>query len=215
MKSMHLLSKNEDGFVLITAMVMLVILTLIGTFALNTTQFELQIAGNDRVAKQTFYQADGGTELAERLIFENAVCYNSGGFTKNESNPPSRNINKVRVHRLNLLDNLVGPDGTLSITPPSDSDRDATYYIDTLGDEATPHTNFKVAGQIHPTPGSGMQMVSGYEGLGSGTAAGGAHALFAMYSQHKGVLGSESVVATEWQLSLHLINYASSYDCKY
>lgn len=214
MKSMNYLFKNEDGFVLVTAMVMLVILTLLGTFALNTTIFELQISGNDRVAKQTFYQADGGTYLAERLTFENAVCYNFGGFTETETNPSATRINKVKVERLNLMDNLFYPEETLSITPPTDTARDAVYY-DTWNSDATPHTNINVAGQIKFTPGSGLQMISGYEGLGSGTAAGGTHILYAINSQHNGVRDSESLVGTEWQLSLHLINNASSYDCNY
>ncbi len=68
MNSLHYLSKNEDGFVLITAMVMLVILSLLGTFALNTTNFELLIAGNDRSHKEAFYSADSGIYTAAKVI---------------------------------------------------------------------------------------------------------------------------------------------------
>lgn len=51
---------NEKGFALITTLLVLSILTFIGIAALNTTSFELKIAGNERVAYQRFYTADSG-----------------------------------------------------------------------------------------------------------------------------------------------------------
>lgn len=49
---------NEKGFVLITALLMLVVLLIIGIAATNTTTIELQISGNDKAAKQIFYAAE-------------------------------------------------------------------------------------------------------------------------------------------------------------
>ena len=51
---------NEQGFVLVLSMVMLVILSLMGSFALNNTRMELQISGNERIAKDMFYVAESG-----------------------------------------------------------------------------------------------------------------------------------------------------------
>lgn len=51
---------NQDGFVLIVAMMILIILSLIGTYALNTTDIELRIAGNERQEKQIFYGTESG-----------------------------------------------------------------------------------------------------------------------------------------------------------
>lgn len=51
---------NENGFVLVLCLVMLTILSVIGIAALNTTDVELQIAGNDKVEKQVFYGAESG-----------------------------------------------------------------------------------------------------------------------------------------------------------
>ncbi len=53
-----LMADNENGFALITAMMMLVVLTLIGIAATNTTVFELQVASNERVAYDRFHVAD-------------------------------------------------------------------------------------------------------------------------------------------------------------
>jgi len=51
---------NEQGFVLVLSMVMLVILSLMGSFALNNTRMELQISGNERAAQDMFYVAESG-----------------------------------------------------------------------------------------------------------------------------------------------------------
>ncbi|MBV5329868.1 MAG: hypothetical protein JZU65_19945 [Chlorobium sp.] len=49
---------NEEGFVLVTSLMIMVILILFGIFALNTTTTELRVAGNDRVAKEDFYNQE-------------------------------------------------------------------------------------------------------------------------------------------------------------
>lgn len=56
--------QNEQGFVLITSMMMLVVLMIIGIAATNTTVLELQISGNDKMSTQTFYRADAATREA-------------------------------------------------------------------------------------------------------------------------------------------------------
>lgn len=58
------LQKNEDGFALISTVLVLAILTFIGIAATNTATFELKIAGNERVANQGFYIADSGWKRA-------------------------------------------------------------------------------------------------------------------------------------------------------
>lgn len=55
---------NEQGFVLISAMLFLLILTVIGVMATNTTTVELQIASNDRTVKTDFYNKEMGLVTA-------------------------------------------------------------------------------------------------------------------------------------------------------
>jgi hypothetical protein len=52
--------RNEDGNVLITAFIILVVLTLIGVFATRTAQMDMQIASNEIPYKRNFYLAEGG-----------------------------------------------------------------------------------------------------------------------------------------------------------
>jgi Tfp pilus assembly protein PilX len=52
--------RSEEGNVLITAFIFLVIVTLIGVFATRTAQMDLQIAANEIPYKRNFYIAEGG-----------------------------------------------------------------------------------------------------------------------------------------------------------
>ena len=49
---------NQQGFALISVMLFLVLLTVIGIAALNTTSVELQITGNDRIYRTDFYNQE-------------------------------------------------------------------------------------------------------------------------------------------------------------
>jgi len=74
--------KNQDGFALITAMIMMVVLTFLGMAATNTAIMELNIAGNERQASQRFYTADSGWKQG-------------GSFLNNTATPPPR-VNQTK-----------------------------------------------------------------------------------------------------------------------
>lgn len=59
---------NSDGFILVTAMWIMVILVLIGLASVRSTSIELLIAANDKFHKMAFYNADGGVSTAPKLI---------------------------------------------------------------------------------------------------------------------------------------------------
>ncbi|MCD4718377.1 MAG: pilus assembly PilX N-terminal domain-containing protein [Desulfobacula sp.] len=61
---------SQDGFALIGSMLFLVVLTIIGIAATNTTSIEVGIAGNERVYKQNFYLAEGTAKEAAKEDLE-------------------------------------------------------------------------------------------------------------------------------------------------
>jgi len=65
-----LLLENETGSVLLVAMLILIVLTLIGIAATNTSTIEIQIAGNEKSYKQAFYSADAGVSWALVSLIE-------------------------------------------------------------------------------------------------------------------------------------------------
>jgi hypothetical protein len=59
---------NEEGFVLVLSLMILVVLTLLGISANRTSQIEVQIAGNENIMKMDFYKAEAAAhEMAQRL----------------------------------------------------------------------------------------------------------------------------------------------------
>lgn len=205
---------KESGFILVASLLVLLILVIIGVAATNSTIIELQIAGNDKVHKQTFYQADGGAELGIRLTYENALCINFNGFTADS--PPAGTTKQIVGTSGNIVVEDLDYASSLKVAfvaPPTDTSRDAVFYTDPT-DVTAPHTNISAGGLTRNSEGSGLQMIAGYEGLGKGSAAGGTHINYTIIADHEGVQNSESVVAVEWKLSTHLINNASSSDCE-
>lgn len=59
---------EEKGFILVTAMVVLLLLVLIGLGAMRTSSIEMLIAGNDKFHKEAFYSADSGVYLSPKLL---------------------------------------------------------------------------------------------------------------------------------------------------
>jgi len=207
---------NQEGYVLVFTLLLLVVLTLLGVSAIDTSIFESNMAANDALYKRAFYQADGGTEMGMRLAYDNAICIqvNNDGF--DDSGEGTRNIGNVKVYDLNFS----LPEEEMSETPTSleATDgvdyRDVAYYTEGLvGDDTTPHTNLLFKSEVKFTAGSGLQMVSGYDGLGASSIGGGSHMEFEIISRHLGARNSEALVTLGWRMSTHMLNSASSSDC--
>lgn len=61
---------NQDGFVMILVMVMLVVLSLVGIMVLNTTHTELAITGNYRAKNDAFVVSQVGVEYSKGLVID-------------------------------------------------------------------------------------------------------------------------------------------------
>lgn len=192
---------NQDGYVLVLAMMMLLVLTLLGIAATNTTTTELMIAGNDTLHKKTFYLADGGTEIAASVLEENIACVT--GFTATDGTQAVLD-GFVRVTKLNLWQ-IAAPND-----PPTDADAGRDIYYPNGYTAGQPHTNVTIGGQTEMTTGSALQMAAGYEGKGKGIGAGGTHLLYDIYARHLDVNNAESMVHVQWR---HTVGQEG--DCNY
>lgn len=68
--------KNEEGFALILGLMVLVLLSLMGIWALNTSDIEIGISGNEQRYQENFNIAEGGTYLeASAIGFASNPCY--------------------------------------------------------------------------------------------------------------------------------------------
>jgi type II secretory pathway pseudopilin PulG len=56
---------NENGFVLVASLLILLLLVVIGTNAVTNSTIEIQIAGNERAREQAFYAAEAARGYVE------------------------------------------------------------------------------------------------------------------------------------------------------
>jgi hypothetical protein len=64
--------RNEDGAVLVIALMMLVLLTILGISISSTSDIELQIAGNEMRYKENLYKADAAAMSCAQIMEETA-----------------------------------------------------------------------------------------------------------------------------------------------
>ena len=74
---------NEQGFILIVTMLVLVVLTVLCIGALDNSTFEVQIAANDRQSRVTFNQADSGLYASGKLVEETFLGDNDPDYLVN------------------------------------------------------------------------------------------------------------------------------------
>ena len=181
---------NEDGFVIVYSLMLTVVLMVLGVSGIGTSIFESKMAKNNALHKQTFYEADGGTEVGIRLLAENMKCI--GGFG---STFISAGIGAGQIHldptrkefwiTNNLLDDPGLPD-------PAITDINDVHYKDFWYDSEHGTNYLRINGKTTLTLGSAIQMSPGYEGRGRGIGTDGAELECAINSLIQGMLNSET-----------------------
>jgi len=87
MKKILARANNEEGSIMVIALLIMAVLTILGISAIDTSNIELLIAGNERVYKDNFYKAEAAV-IAAAQILENMddkeLCESS---TQNWINP--------------------------------------------------------------------------------------------------------------------------------
>lgn len=200
MKTHRQMLNNENGSLMVVAVVLLMLLTVMGLAITTTTSIELQIAGNDRLHKTAFYAADGATDVVSELLEQNLGCM--GGFTADGTSTVTgesyadiigdNSSTSIRVLDTSFWQNRNAP-------TPTDANRDAVFPATAETNASIPRTNITAGYDPGFSTGSAIQMVSGYEGKGKAVGAGGAYLLYEINSQHLGVANSESIIQIQWR----------------
>ena len=204
----QLVNQREGGFVLVFTLLLLVVVTLLGVSAVDTSVFESAMTANDALYKRAFYQADGGANVAGVVIEENVSCPKGFQAMPAYSGDALLGGNVlVESTSLRLWDNPTSAAGR-----PSDTNRDGYFFYDPsdMNGIRHPRNNIRLGGKTVITPGSALQMAAGYEGRGKGMANGGAYITYDVFSQHIGDRLSESVVEIIWR---HVIGFEGN--CRY
>lgn len=86
--------RDDQGVSLVVALLILLVLTILGISAINTTTFETNIAGNERLYNNAFYAADSGVDYFYGTISTYLTMYiNNPGATIPQVNSKSSGIN--------------------------------------------------------------------------------------------------------------------------
>ena len=215
--------RKEGGFVLVWALLLMVVLLILGVSGIGTSVFESMMTANDALHKQSFFQADGGSNTAAMLIEENVSC--PLGFT------PTQGANALILGNVLVEGNVNVGTGTRDLynnqktfvaatnragvpseDPVSPLFRDAYYFWDPADPNGNtlPRTNIKTGGTTDVLPGGPLEMGAGYEGRGKGLPGGGARIDFDTFSQYFNVRQSQGVVEIMWR---HIIGFEGT--CKY
>ncbi len=170
---------DEQGFILIVTMLILVVLTALCIGALDNSTFEVQIAANDRQSRVAFNLADGGVYASSKLISESIEL---------SADPVYTDLSYVNI--LNPLDPDYSPSSAIGDTDVDTIANTAGAFnsmvmgytplrTDNLYDFMlrVPGSNGDVFGRIEDRAvttmaGGGAEFASGASGIGSGSAAG-------------------------------------------
>lgn len=198
--------RNEGGYVLVVALLVMAILSLLGIAGMNTSIFEKQIAGNDWNSKRTFYKADAGVSMGSELIEQNLNLGCINGFAENKI----KGTTIYAVEKRMWGNPSFKDDTTRSIC--TDSDADVIYPYD--GNPPAPAQDIGYlyfGGHTELLPGGSLQMAAGYEGLGKSAAQGGVAKYYDIYSRYEGFKNSQSIVGIGWR---HVVGTEES-TCNY
>jgi hypothetical protein len=144
--------RNEEGTVLIVALLMLVLLTVIGISASTISNIELQVAGNEKSYKIAFFAADGGTEAGAELLEKNIELR---AFPSQPYTLPGSTVT------------VADADFWSQETQPTTNTASVGLPVGSVG--------LRIWGNSQLSSGGAIQLIAGYEGKGKGAGGSGAY----------------------------------------
>ncbi len=207
---------GEDGYILVTSLMAMVIVILLGVSGINTSIFETKMAANKALHKQSFYEADGATEVGLAILKHNINCISGFGtdgldgritlsstWTDKSGYSVADADMPIDSRNLWMTNNIV--EGT-----PRASNNNRDFYYNPIGvvaNAAGPRiSNVRVNGRTKLTVGSALEMTAGYEGRGKSLGADGASLSYQIHSQYIGERNSETAICIEYRVDNQFAN---------
>ena len=141
---------NDRGVVLIFALLIMLVLTIIGSSATMTSQVDLKISGNTKVIRTSFYVADGGIMMAPKVI---------GRIITDRALPDLDATPMLTYDTSNLLEKIMG---YIEADDPGTDTTDIVMNQGTQGDLAIDLTRSRT----EYLAGGGVEFAAGTEGVG-------------------------------------------------
>lgn len=168
--------RDERGAILITVLILMAVIALIGTIAINTSTTDVQLMGQFRRSSTTFEGAEAGTDLSVPIIEQTLAA---GTLTPTSFTVGSDTVTIHSTVSAEVTTNLREFDDDETDGPAGDNGPD--FVIPDLG-------GVQVSTDIdrmytYTIEGGAMQFASGYEGVGHSAAGGGVGILFKITSR--------------------------------
>lgn len=147
-------NRDHNGYILITVLLLLLVLTILGIAAINTSTIENALSGNVRLRERNLSKADAGVEISSGLVERAVREGNVTGFTS----IISPNFAETSV---NYLPN------ELRATPFDPDTQDVAFVIDSQ--TVTVDIDKMYAKWMG---GTAIEFAAGYEGVGKSGGTG-------------------------------------------
>lgn len=175
---------NEKGVVLVVSLIILGLLMVISTSITMTSSIELNIAGNEKVAQSSFYQAENGRILASRVIrsvfsgssFSDGAEYETGsGVWVTDGDFPLESIGDT--------DTYSGASAAPDVRVGAAGSPSALVDVDKVS--------------VGPLSGSSAEFASGYEGAGKASST---QVIYQINSEGQAGLRARSLVRVQYRM---------------
>jgi len=184
----HCTVNDEQGFVLVVALLALLVVTVLGVLALSTSTTEVMVAGNARLQEINFSGAESGLDVTDPAI--RCVVYNQP-TTAAECQSRCPNYAPMINDCITLASELrIGP----AFDPDTCMTNTDLQLLNFGGNmNVTVDIDRMAAG---PAAGSSIEFASGYEGIGMGGGSGGIEVYYRVNSVGRDTanLGSETIL---------------------
>jgi len=192
---------HQRGFVLVTSLVLLLVLTLVGTFSMQGANLEFKMASNMAFRDRAFQSSEAGRRAMSGVLDQHVF---ERGWPSSLSRPSGFTVlDKDSQDGSDPL--YLGNEGGEDLLDDTTLIDDAQYQIDANGDgdyldPGDVDASIQVFRTQVVTPdGAGLAMLSGYAGLGKSAAAGGSHLYFELRSDGLAPSSARATTAADFR----------------
>lgn len=174
--------QRQDGMVLVTVLLLMMVVAILGTIAINTSTIDIQIFGNLKKGSETMESAEAGVEISIPVIERTLAA---GELEPTQLTINSTTVDLTKVAGTSDANNLGG-----EIAGASNYDPDTVSGTGTNGPDVTMPMPGGVTVKVdidrlysYTLPGGALEFASGYEGVGAAAAGGGIGVLYRITSE--------------------------------
>ncbi len=168
--------QNNKGYILVTVLLLLLVLTILGISAIQTSTVENMMSGNIRLRERNVAKADAGIEVSIPTIGRVVREQDTRFYT--DLVQDANLVQELRAVSFSTDDIEASPD--ISYTVNNDAAQQTDVDID----------------KMYVRPIGDISYAGGYEGLGKGS---GLYIYYRINATGQGLAGSEAVIGTVYR----------------